>query len=288
MSLTPLEEMSDRIQGLRERVPDLELVVLFGSTVKGRRRVGSDVDVAVRCTGLADLDVLHRLLAPALGSDRLDLVDLRHASPILAMEVARSGRLLYESRPGTFRQFQSLTSRRYCDTEKLRRAQRREVHVFLERHGLALCEQSPARSSVGAAIVRRKLGRIMTSLELLTPTRGVNSDECRRSVWARKGTKRVLQEAIGAALSINAHLIAEQGHDVPVDYFGGFVKLGQLDILSEEMAAALALSAGLRHRLVREGEALDDTKVLAAVGTLLDLYPLYIQAVEARLVKLES
>ena len=138
MSLTPLEEMSDRIQGLRERVPDLELVVLFGSTAKGRRRAGSDVDVAVRCAGPADLYVLHGLLAPALGTDRLDLIDLRHPSPLLAMEVARSGRLLYESRPGTFRQFQSLASRRYCDTEKLRRAQRRAIHVFLERHGLAL------------------------------------------------------------------------------------------------------------------------------------------------------
>lgn len=138
MSLAPLEEMPDRVQGLNERVPELELVVLFGSTVKGRRRAGSDVDVAVRCAGPADLDVLHGLLAPALGTDRLDLVDLNHASPILAMEVARSGRLLYESRPGAFRQFQSLSSRRYCDTEKLRRAQRRAIHVFLESHGLAL------------------------------------------------------------------------------------------------------------------------------------------------------
>ena len=138
MTLTPLEEMSDRIQGLCERIPDLELVVLFGSTVKGRRRADSDVDVAVRCAGPADLDVLHGLLAPAVGTDRLDLTDLHHASPILAMEVARSGRLLYDSCPGTFRQFQSLASRRYCDTEKLRRAQRRAIHVFLERYGLSV------------------------------------------------------------------------------------------------------------------------------------------------------
>ena len=138
MNLERIEEVSDRLQGLRERMPDLELVVLFGSTVKGRRRAGSDVDVAVRCAGPADLDVLHAVLAPAFVTDRLDLVDLHHASPILAMEVARSGRLLYESRPGMFRQFQSLASRRYCDTEKLRRAQRRAIHVFLEHHGLAL------------------------------------------------------------------------------------------------------------------------------------------------------
>ncbi len=35
-----------------------------------------------------------------------------------------------------FRSFQSLASRRYCDTDKLRRAQRRSIHAFLERQGL--------------------------------------------------------------------------------------------------------------------------------------------------------
>jgi predicted nucleotidyltransferase len=138
MSLARIEEMSGRIEGLRERVPGLELVVLFGSTVRSRRRAGSDVDVGVRCAGPADLDALNGVLAPALGTDRLDLVDLRRVSPLLAMEVARSGRLLYESRPGTFCEFQSLASRRYCDTDKLRRAQRRAIHVFLARHGLSV------------------------------------------------------------------------------------------------------------------------------------------------------
>jgi hypothetical protein len=35
------------------------------------------------------------------------------------------------------REFQSLASRRYCDTEKLRRAERRAIQVFLAREGLA-------------------------------------------------------------------------------------------------------------------------------------------------------
>ena len=126
-------------------------------------------------------------------------------------------------------------------------------------------------SPIDAAIVRRKLGHIMTSLELLGPMRGIPLQEYRGRVWERKGVERVLQEAIEAALDVNAHLIAELGHDVPDDYFGGFVKLGQLGILSEDLAAAL-----------------DDVKVLAAVGTLLDLYPRYIQAIEAELLRLEG
>lgn len=138
MDRLQVEEVATRLQGLTEAIPELELVVLFGSTVKGRRRPRSDIDLAVLCTGAADLDALYLALAPRLGTDRLDLVDLRRASPLLMMEVARSGGLLYDRGRGAFRQFQSLASRRYCDTAKLRRAQRRAIRAFLERHDLAL------------------------------------------------------------------------------------------------------------------------------------------------------
>jgi len=53
------------------------------------------------------------------------------------MAVARTGRPLFERERGAFREFQSLASRRYCDTDKLRRARRRAIHAFLEREGLA-------------------------------------------------------------------------------------------------------------------------------------------------------
>jgi uncharacterized protein YutE (UPF0331/DUF86 family) len=141
-------------------------------------------------------------------------------------------------------------------------------------------------SPIDAAIVRAKLGHIMTSLDLLRPMRALPLADYQARVWERKGIERVLQEAIEAALDINAHVIAERGLDVPDDYFGGFIKLGEIGILSAELAAALAPSAGLRNRLVHEYDAIDDAKVLAAVGTVLDLYPRYIQAIEGELTKL--
>lgn len=125
-----------RLEGLGDALPDLELLVLFGSAVTGRATRESDVDLGVRCQGPADLDALFVALAPRLGSARLDLVDLRRAGPLLAFAVARDGRLLFERRPGLFREFQSLASRRYCDTARLRQAQRRAIHVFLAREGL--------------------------------------------------------------------------------------------------------------------------------------------------------
>lgn len=135
--IPPFDDAMARLSDLRDVAPDVELVVVFGSTVKRRSRAPSDVDVAVRAKGLVDLDAMYRVLAPRLQTDRLDIVDLRRASPLLMMEVARSGRVVYEQRAGVYRQFQSLASRRYCDTAKLRRAQQRAIDVFLERHDLA-------------------------------------------------------------------------------------------------------------------------------------------------------
>jgi len=131
------EVVARRLTDVPQALADLQILVLFGSVAKGRRTSEPDVDLAVQCDGPADLEALYLAVAPRLGTDRVDLVDLRRAGPLLAFEVARTGRLLFERQPGTFRQFQSLASRRYCDTEKLRRAQRRAIQVFLEREGLA-------------------------------------------------------------------------------------------------------------------------------------------------------
>lgn len=131
------DSLALRLADLPRALPEFQLLALFGSVVKGRHGARSDVDLAVRCDGPADLDAVYLAIAPRLGTDRLDLIDLRRAGPLLAFEVARTGRLLFEREPGTFRQFQALASRRYCDTEKLRRAQRRAIHVCLEREGLA-------------------------------------------------------------------------------------------------------------------------------------------------------
>lgn len=131
------EVAARQLADLPQTLADVQLLVLFGSAVKRRRASARDIDLAVQCDGPADLDALYLAVAPRLGTDRVDLVDLRRAGPLLAFEVARTGRLLFERRPGTFRQFQSLASRRYCDTEKLRRAQRRAIQAFLEREGLA-------------------------------------------------------------------------------------------------------------------------------------------------------
>lgn len=140
-------------------------------------------------------------------------------------------------------------------------------------------------SPVDAAIIRRKLQRIVASLDGLRPLARLSADEYQARFYERKAAERLLQEAIEGALDINAHLAAELGAEVPDEYYGGFLKVGELGIVPLDLARALAPSAGLRNRLVHEYEALDDAKVLAAIGTLLELYPRYVRAVEVYLTK---
>jgi len=86
-------------------------------------------------------------------------------------------------------------------------------------------------SPVDAAIIRRKLQHIVASIEGLRPLARLSVDEYRARFYERKAAERLLQEAIEAALDINAHLVAELGGEVPDDYYGGFLKIGALGIL---------------------------------------------------------
>ena len=95
-------------------------------------------------------------------------------------------------------------------------------------------------SPVDAALVRRKLARIAASLDALGPLGQLTLSEYRARLYERKAAERLLQEGIEAALDVNAHLIAELGADVPDDYYGGFVKLGDLGVLPRELARLLA------------------------------------------------
>jgi predicted nucleotidyltransferase len=105
---------------------EIKLVIRFGSTAAGRARADSDVDLAVlasRELTLADQERVVIELARRYGfqEDRIDLVDLRVAPPLLQREVAERGELL-EGDPDEFLRFRFSAWKLFQDTAKLRRA----------------------------------------------------------------------------------------------------------------------------------------------------------------------
>ena len=117
---------ADIEQALEQLIPLFEregvlLAYLFGSLSK--RRAGQDVDLAILVQG-APAFRLREAIAECLGTERVDLVDLRSASPVLRFEIIRTGRPLYVADKETQERFELATLHLYRDTAPFRRQQR--------------------------------------------------------------------------------------------------------------------------------------------------------------------
>ena len=118
-------EREDRVAvaTIRSVVPGLVAIYRFGSSVSGGRSPSSDVDLAVLAA--APIDPLLRFdlqerLAGALRQS-VDLVDLRAASPVMAIQVIGKGRLLLDNDAAARGRFEDLTFGVYARLNEERR-----------------------------------------------------------------------------------------------------------------------------------------------------------------------
>jgi len=118
--MTPdLETLHRRIQQVLARHPSVQAAYLFGSLAGGRARSGSDVDLAL--IGPRDelqarkLDILADLTAE--GVDRVDLVLLDGADPVLRFEAVHCNCLIYARADFDHGGYFSRAVREYFDLE---------------------------------------------------------------------------------------------------------------------------------------------------------------------------
>lgn len=101
------------------------MIILFGSKAKNTAGKLSDTDIAVLDDHELSLEERFRLgekMAKKLrvNEDKLEVVDLMSASPLLQHEVGKYGKLLEGTEHDFFR-FRVLAWKRYQDTAKFRR-----------------------------------------------------------------------------------------------------------------------------------------------------------------------
>jgi len=108
----------------------LRLVVLFGSTARQEADPG-DLDLGALGPEPLDVVAITNALIRALGTQSVDLIDLRRADPVLLALAARDGRALFETEPGVFAQFVSVAARRFADTRKFRDAQTQALRAAI-------------------------------------------------------------------------------------------------------------------------------------------------------------
>lgn len=112
----------------------VEFLALFGSRAMGEIHKQSDIDLAAffRHDVLAreELDFFYELVR-LFETDRLDLVVLDKASPLLLKEVALYGVPLFEQHEAAFDNFVMQAVAKYQDTKENRRMEKELLEEFL-------------------------------------------------------------------------------------------------------------------------------------------------------------
>ncbi|MHC1560589.1 type VII toxin-antitoxin system MntA family adenylyltransferase antitoxin [Actinomycetospora sp. C-140] len=109
----------------------LDVLVLHGSRARGDAGPGSDWDFAHLADDGFDPVALLAVLTETLGTDAVDLVDLRRASALLRFRAARDGVLLLERRRDAFLEFRLDAVIFWCDAGPVIRAAQSDVLTSL-------------------------------------------------------------------------------------------------------------------------------------------------------------
>lgn len=104
---------------------NVKLVILFGSQATEKSSENSDTDIAVlsnqRLSFEEKIELKEKLsLELQVSEDKLDLIDLSSASPLLQYQVAQNGKLI-RGKAEDFLRFKVLAWKRYQNTAKFRR-----------------------------------------------------------------------------------------------------------------------------------------------------------------------
>jgi predicted nucleotidyltransferase len=113
--------------------PGLNLLLLFGSRARGDAAPGSDWDFGYLASDTFDAAACVGALVEAVGSDRVDLVDLDRASGLLRYRAAREGRIVYEACPRLGERFCLEAAQFWCDAAPVLEQGYDEVLAGLDR-----------------------------------------------------------------------------------------------------------------------------------------------------------
>lgn len=127
-----------KIRGVKSfcRENNIELLVLFGSSVTDKTHPASDMDLAVKykhCVKVPKLKLIYKL--EGFFNDRnIDLVVLtQNTDPLLLHEIFSKGTPVYESKKGLFVNEMLRAWNLYLDTEKIRKVNETYLNKYVKR-----------------------------------------------------------------------------------------------------------------------------------------------------------
>jgi uncharacterized protein YutE (UPF0331/DUF86 family) len=143
-------------------------------------------------------------------------------------------------------------------------------------------------TKIDQEIINTRIRLIIKYLNRLKLFESVSLDNYLNDFDLQLISERLLQLIVEVGTDINTYLLVELYENTPTTYFDSFIKAGQRGIITRDLAAQLAQSAGMRNRLVHQYEDIDNKIVFAAIPKALQQYRLYIQQITAYLDSLEG
>lgn len=114
----PTEEAVALIVPILQAERRVLIAYLFGSRVVGMEKKWSDLDIAIYTRGDFQWNDYYRLygaITQLIKSDRLDLVWMNRAEPILVFEVIKNGKVLFYRNADELNEFESRVKKIYYD-----------------------------------------------------------------------------------------------------------------------------------------------------------------------------
>ncbi|MGH3747381.1 MAG: type VII toxin-antitoxin system HepT family RNase toxin [Micromonosporaceae bacterium] len=140
--------------------------------------------------------------------------------------------------------------------------------------------------TIDRAIVQARLRLMRDLLDDLDHVGEVSVDRFQQDRIVRHAVERILTQLVDLSVSINSHIAAETKGQAPATYRESFSAIAEAGVISPELAAELAPSAGLRNILTHEYVAVDLKLVVGAVPLAYRSYQRYVTEVARYLASL--
>ena len=141
LDLSQLQQIQNQ---LKQAIPYIKMLILFGSRARKDYHIHSDWDFAalydepIQKQGYFDYFEIYNILADIfdIPSDKIDLVSLDICSPLITHYVARDGQLLYEQNSGLFEDFKHQALMNNEQLNCIQKSLRQNLEHFLEARGV--------------------------------------------------------------------------------------------------------------------------------------------------------
>ncbi len=134
-------------------------------------------------------------------------------------------------------------------------------------------------------LIKNKMYDIQGYYRELEPILKEESRSIIENVVKLRATERLFQLIVDAAIDINTHIISESDFQVPNDYQGTFVTLGDNKVLPMDFAGKIAPSVGLRNLIVHKYGKVDIKKMVDDIKNNISQYLEYLKHINKFLEK---